>query len=105
LKALKIQDEVGDPPIILNTMYHGNRGEDNPPFYLSLGINGLRLNNCMLDSRASTNVMSLKVMKQLGLQTTRPYGNVCGIDSKRVKFYRSHRRLEGLFACVPPHRH
>jgi hypothetical protein len=31
--------------------------------------------------------MSLKVMKQLGLKTTRPYGNVCGIDSKKVKVY------------------
>jgi hypothetical protein len=50
-------------------------------------MNGLRLNNCMLDSGASTNVMSLKVMEQLGLKTTRPYGNVCGIDSKRVKVY------------------
>jgi hypothetical protein len=35
----------------------------------------------------SINVMSLKVMEQLGLKTTRPYGNVCGIDSKRVKVY------------------
>jgi hypothetical protein len=31
--------------------------------------------------------MSLKVMNQLGLKTTRPYGNVCGIDSKKVKVY------------------
>jgi hypothetical protein len=31
--------------------------------------------------------MSLKVMKQLGLQTTRPYGNICGIDSRKVKVY------------------
>jgi hypothetical protein len=31
--------------------------------------------------------MSLKVMEQLGLKTTRPYGNICGIDSKRVKVY------------------
>jgi hypothetical protein len=41
----------------------------------------------MLDSGASTNVMSLKVMEQLGLKTTHPYGNVCGIDSKKVKVY------------------
>jgi hypothetical protein len=87
LKTLKIQDEVGDPLVILNTMYHGNQREDNPPFYLSLGINGLHLNNCMLDSGASTNMMPLKVMKQLGLRTTHPYGNVCGIDSKKVKVY------------------
>jgi hypothetical protein len=38
----------------------------------------------MLDSGASTNVMTLKVMKQLGLEITRPYGNVCGIDSKSI---------------------
>ena len=70
LKALKIQYEVRDPLVILNTMYYGNRGEENPPFYLSLDINGLHLNNCMLESGAKTNVMSLNVMKQLGLKTT-----------------------------------
>jgi hypothetical protein len=37
----------------------------------------------MLDSGASENVMSLKFMRQLGLKTTRPYGKVCGIDSKK----------------------
>jgi hypothetical protein len=41
----------------------------------------------MLEFRASANVMSLKVMKQLGLQTTRPYGNFGGIDSRKVKLY------------------
>jgi hypothetical protein len=87
LKELKVQDEIGDPLVILNTMYHGNQGDDNPPFYLSLGINGFCWNNCMLDSGASKNLMSLKVMKKLGLRTTHPYGNVCGIDSKKVKVY------------------
>jgi hypothetical protein len=51
-------------------------------------MNGLRLNNCMLESVASTNVTSLKVMEQLGLKTTRAYGNVCGIDSKKVNVYK-----------------
>jgi hypothetical protein len=32
-------------------------------------------------------VMFLKVMKKLGLKTTRPYGNVCGVDSRKVKVY------------------
>jgi hypothetical protein len=41
----------------------------------------------MLDSEASENVMSLKVMNQLGLKTTCHYGNVCGIDLKKVKVY------------------
>jgi hypothetical protein len=87
LKVLKVPDEAKYPSVILNTMYHGQQREDNPPFYLSLGVNGLRLNNCMLDFGASTNAMSLKVMKQLGLNTTNPYGNVCGVDSKKVKVY------------------
>jgi hypothetical protein len=41
----------------------------------------------MLDSGALKNVMSLKVMEQLVLRKTRTYGNVCGIDSKKVKVY------------------
>jgi hypothetical protein len=53
LKALRVQDEAGYSPVILNTMHHGGHGEDNPSFYLSLGINGFFLNNFMLDSRAS----------------------------------------------------
>jgi hypothetical protein len=72
LKLLQVQTEKEDPPIILNTMYLDRQRDNNPPFYLSLGMNGLRLNNCMLDSGASTNVMSLKVMEQLGLKMTQP---------------------------------
>jgi hypothetical protein len=48
----------------------------------------------MLDFGALENVMYLKVMEQLGLKTTRPYGNLCGIDSKRVKFYAMCENLE-----------
>jgi hypothetical protein len=87
MKALKVPNEEEYPPMMLNTMYHGQQRDTNPPFYISLGVNGLRLKNCMLDFEASTNMMSLKVMKQLGLKTTCIYGNVCGIDSKKVKVY------------------
>jgi hypothetical protein len=66
-------------------MYLDHPRDNNPPFCISLGMNGLHLNNFMLDSGASINFISLKVMKQLGLKKTRPYGNVCGIDSKNVK--------------------
>jgi hypothetical protein len=65
-------------------------------------MNGLRLNNYMLDSRASTNVISLKVMKQLGLKKTRPYGNVCGIDSIRVKVLGVYEGVE-VFLIDFPH--
>jgi hypothetical protein len=53
LKFLKVPNEEEDPLVILNTMYHGRQRDTNPPFYISLGVNGLCLNNCMLDFRAS----------------------------------------------------
>jgi hypothetical protein len=37
LKALKVQDEAGDPPVNLNKRDVLST-TDNPPFYLSLGI-------------------------------------------------------------------
>jgi hypothetical protein len=86
LKILQVPSEKEDPPIILNIIYLDRPREKKPPFYLSLGMKDLRLNNYMLDSGASKNFISFKVMKQLGLKTTQPYGNVCGIDSKNFKF-------------------
>jgi hypothetical protein len=87
LNILQVPTKKEDPPIILNAMYLDWQRDTNPPLYLSLGMNSLYLNNCMVISRASTNVMSLKVMEHLGLKIKRPYGNVCGIDFKRVKVY------------------
>jgi hypothetical protein len=52
---------------------------------MSLQINGLILRNCMLDSCASTNIMTLEVMNQLGLQITRPYRNVKAMDAREVE--------------------
>jgi hypothetical protein len=70
LKILEVSIDKEDPFIILNTMYLDQQRDKNPPFYLSLGMNGLHLNKCMLDFGASKNVLSLKVMEQLGLKTT-----------------------------------
>jgi hypothetical protein len=87
LKVLQVPTEKEYPSIILNTIYLDRPIDKNPPFYLSFGMNAILLNNYMLDSGASTNVMSLKVMKQVGLKATRPYDNVCGIDSWRVNIF------------------
>jgi hypothetical protein len=38
----------------------------------------------MLDSGVSANMISLKVMRKLGLEITRPYKNVCGIESRAI---------------------
>jgi hypothetical protein len=70
LKLLQVPTKKEDPPIILKTLYLDRKRDSNHPFYLSLGMNGLCLNNYMLDLWASTNVMSLKVMEQLGLKMT-----------------------------------
>ena len=89
------QNDCGDPPVILHT--RDPRKEDHPPFYMSLMIGDLLLHNCMLDSGSESNIMTKKVMQQLGLRTTRPYQNVCAIDSRPIKvegmIERQHVRL------------
>jgi hypothetical protein len=40
-------------------------------------------------------------MKQLGLNTTRPYGNVCGIDSRRVDVLGVCEYIEVLLIDFP----
>jgi hypothetical protein len=57
---------------------------ENPPFFMTLTMNNKYLNNCMLDTGAGANMMSLKVMQQMGLKVTRPYRNVCGFESKAI---------------------
>ena len=39
----------------------------------------------MLDSGASSNVMTRKVMEQLNLRVTQPYHNVCAMDAREVE--------------------
>ena len=46
------------------------------------------------------NVMPLRIMKEMGLEVTHPYGNVCGIDSRGVQTYGLIKNLKAdLFAC------
>jgi hypothetical protein len=47
--TVPVTEMCEDPPIILNTMYLDRPRDMNPPFYLSLDMNGLHLNNCILD--------------------------------------------------------
>ena len=47
------------------------------------------------------NVMPLHAMAEMGLEVTRPYGNVCGIDSRRVPSYGLIKNLRAdLFALL-----
>jgi hypothetical protein len=55
----------------------------------------------MLDSGASTNVMTLKVMNQLGLKTTCPYRNVCAMESREIKVCGFIKDLHVKLAAYP----
>jgi hypothetical protein len=71
------------------------------PFYISLLVNGLILHNCMLDSRASTNVMTLEIMHELGLQISKPYRNVQAMDSREVQVCGVIKDLEVCLQVCP----
>jgi hypothetical protein len=86
-KFFRVQGKPVDPPVMLQANHFRPHYDEHPPFYISLQMNNKSLNNCMLDSGAGANVMALKVMRQLGLEVTRPYRNVCGIESKAIPTY------------------
>jgi hypothetical protein len=101
-KFLSIQDESKDPPVLLQTMHYDQSKEEHAPFFITLVVNDLLLHNCILDSGASANVMSLKVMNQSGLKITRPYKNVCEIDSKAIQVCGVIKDLKvHLATCYP----
>jgi hypothetical protein len=79
------QELFEEPSILLQTDHFEQTEEEQAPFLVSLEINDLCLHNCMLDSLGSINMMSLKVMNQLGLEITGPYENVCGFESKGIE--------------------
>jgi hypothetical protein len=85
--------EPEDPPIMLQANHFRIHYGDNPPFFMTLQMNDKYLNNCMLDTGAGANMMSLKVMQQMGLKVTRPYKNVCGFESRSVP---THGVIEDL---------
>ena len=59
--------------------------EEVPPFYLSLNVHDMVVNNVMLESGASHNLMLKGVVGSLGLEVTRPYKDLYYFDSKKVK--------------------
>lgn len=74
---LQLVEEEQDQPIMLQSeIIHRHR---DAPFYMSLHVGDDIFHNCMLDSEASTNVMPLSVMRQLGLNVHKPYRNSEGL--------------------------
>jgi hypothetical protein len=86
-------------PMILQNWHRGN--EKNLPFYLSLLVNDKVLHNCMLDSGASSNVMTKKVMERLNLRISRPYHNICAMDSKTIEVHGLIKGLQVHLAVFP----
>jgi hypothetical protein len=89
VSELEIQSDVLNleyekPNITFGPHFEGAK-DTIAPFYITLNVYDQLLHNCMLDSRASHNVMAKIIMDKLGLQITRPYGDLYSFDSRRVK--------------------
>jgi hypothetical protein len=62
-----------------------DRDDSSPPLYTSLNINDKVLHNCLMDSRASHNLMPKFVMDELRLEVTKTYHDFYYFDSKKFK--------------------
>ena len=83
--TLNVQDE--SPTIVFGPHIY-DKEEFVAPFYVTLNNHDKMLHNCMLDSRASHNLMPKVVMENLGLEITRPYHDLYSLDARKVKCYR-----------------
>ena len=61
-----------DPTVNIQSAIYERKNGGHPPFYLTLHIQNMLMYNCMLDSGAAMNVIPLHVMKEMGLEVTRP---------------------------------
>jgi hypothetical protein len=93
----KGSDGPMEPPIMLQVDHFRVQYDGYPPVFMTLLINNKFLNNCMLDSGAGANMMSLKVMENFGLKVTRPYRNVCGFDSRAIP---THGVVENVYVFL-----
>jgi hypothetical protein len=89
-----LSDNLEDPQIILYTRMYDKKNSEHPPLFITLLIKDLLFHNCMFDLGAYNNVTPLKVMKQLGLEITRSYRNICGIDSRAILMHGIIQDLE-----------
>jgi hypothetical protein len=94
-----LQSEVSSLPIdSINLQYENlavilgpmveDRNDSSPPFYTSLNIHDKVLHNCLMDSRASHNLMPKTIMEELGLEVTQAYHDLYSFDSRKVQCLR-----------------
>jgi hypothetical protein len=75
-----------------------------PPFYISLENNDFSLHNCLVDSGATNNIMSLLVMEALGIECTKYYEigeSIHAIDSRKVPSYGEIKYLCSWISVTP----
>ena len=68
---------------------------------MTLKTNDSMLYNCMLDSRASHNLMPKTIMDHLNLDINRSYHDLYTFDSKRVPFLGLIKDLVVTLAQIP----
>ena len=85
IDSVNLQDDK--PAIVLSPMIEPAYNS-SPSFYVSLTIHDKILQNCLLDTEASHNLMPKTVMEELGLDITRPYHDLFSFDSRKVKCLR-----------------
>jgi hypothetical protein len=95
---LNLEDDK--PKITFGPHFEGAK-DTIAPFYITLNVYDQLLHNCMLHSRASHNVMPKIIMDRLGLQITRPYGDIYSFDSRKVKCMGMIKDLVVTLAQVP----
>ena len=91
-KMLKVEDSSDTvnlqdhkPTIMFGPRVESSQEDDVPPFYISLRIHNFFLQNAMLDSGASHNLMPKIIMDNLILDITRPYKDLYSFDSRKVR--------------------
>jgi ribonuclease HI len=96
--VINLEDDK--PNITFGPHFEGAR-DTIAPFYITLKVHDRLLHNCMLDSGASHNVMPKSIMDRLGLEITRPYGDLYSFDSRRVKCMGMIKDLVVSLAQIP----
>jgi hypothetical protein len=100
IQADVINLEDDKPNIVFGTHFEGAT-DTVSLFYITLTLFDHLLHNCMLDSGVSHNVMPKAIMEKLGLEITRPYGDLYSFDSRKVKCIGMIKDLVVNLAQIP----
>jgi hypothetical protein len=72
-----------------------------PPFLLMFEVFNMNLHNCLVDSGASSNVMSLSIYKKLNAVSLKSDKHVIQLDKTQVKFIGELRDVMIIMATHP----